>query len=80
MGLARQIGAAVVAEGIETPAELVEVTEPRVTAAQGYLLGRPSVHPLDWSAWRLQADLSPAELRCEAQQGRVVVRKTDFPP
>ena len=59
--LAREVGAAVVAEGIETPAELKEVTALKVTAAQGYLLGRPSVHPLDWSAWsiRAQAEAQP---------------------
>lgn len=60
--LAREVGAAVVAEGIETTEELEEVTALKVTAAQGYLLGRPSVHPLDWSAWsiRAQAEAQPA--------------------
>ncbi|MEV7605839.1 EAL domain-containing protein [Paenarthrobacter sp. NPDC089322] len=60
--LAREIGAAVVAEGIETIEELEEVTALKVTAAQGYLLGRPSVHPLDWSAWsiRAQEEAQPA--------------------
>lgn len=60
--LARGIGADIIAEGIETTAELHEVTELKVTAAQGYLLGRPSVHPLDWSAWSVspQAEAQPA--------------------
>ncbi|MFE4196077.1 EAL domain-containing protein [Paenarthrobacter sp. NPDC056912] len=60
--LARGIGADVVAEGIETTAELEEATALKVTAAQGYLLGRPSVHPLDWSTWsiRAQAEAQPA--------------------
>lgn len=60
--LARDIGASVVAEGIETAAELEEVTALNVTAAQGYLLGRPSVHPLDWSTWsiRAQTEAQPA--------------------
>lgn len=53
--LARQIGAAVVAEGIETRAELSAVSALGVAAGQGYLLGRPSVQPLDWSAWTIQA-------------------------
>jgi EAL domain-containing protein (putative c-di-GMP-specific phosphodiesterase class I) len=53
--LAREIGADIIAEGIETAAELEEVTALKVTAAQGYLLGRPSVHPLDWSAWSIRA-------------------------
>ncbi|MGJ3190487.1 EAL domain-containing protein [Paenarthrobacter nitroguajacolicus] len=60
--LAREIGADVIAEGIETTEELQEVTALEVTAAQGYLLGRPSVHPLDWSAWsiRAQSEAQPA--------------------
>jgi len=60
--LAREIGADVIAEGVETTAELDEVTALKVTAAQGYLLGRPSVHPLDWSAWsiRAQTEAQPA--------------------
>lgn len=53
--LARELGAAVVAQGIETEAELREATELHVAAAQGYLLGRPSVHPLDWSSWTLHS-------------------------
>ncbi|MEI2277373.1 EAL domain-containing protein [Paenarthrobacter ilicis] len=53
--LAREIGADIIAEGIETEDELREVAALNVTAVQGYLLGRPSVHPLDWSAWSLRA-------------------------
>jgi EAL domain-containing protein (putative c-di-GMP-specific phosphodiesterase class I) len=49
--LAQSIGAELTAEGIETVAELTAVTALGMTAAQGYLLGRPSVHPLDWTAW-----------------------------
>lgn len=52
---ARAAGADIIAEGIETAEELKEVTALKVTAAQGYLLGRPSVHPLDWSAWSIRA-------------------------
>ncbi|WP_284979327.1 EAL domain-containing protein [Arthrobacter sp. fls2-241-R2A-200] len=52
---ARAAGADIIAEGIETAEELEEVTALKVTAAQGYLLGRPSVHPLDWSAWSIRA-------------------------
>lgn len=48
---ARQIGATVVAEGIETLAELAAVTGIGMTAGQGYLIGRPSIHPKDWAAW-----------------------------
>lgn len=49
--LARYVDAVIGAQGVETPEELEAVTELGVTAAQGYLLGRPSVHPLDWNAW-----------------------------
>jgi PAS domain S-box-containing protein len=60
---ARQIGATVVAEGIESPADLVAVTGIGMTAGQGYLLGRPSVHPRDWAEWHSASRpiQSPAE-------------------
>jgi PAS domain S-box-containing protein len=48
---ARRIGASLVAEGIETQAELAAVASIGMTAGQGYLLGRPSVHPREWAAW-----------------------------
>lgn len=60
IGLARQLGAAVVAEGIETIGELEEVIALEVTEAQGYLLGRPSIQPLDWAAWRMRVQAQPA--------------------
>ena len=46
-----QIGASLVAEGIETQAEFATVAELGVNAGQGYLLGRPSVLPADWDHW-----------------------------
>jgi EAL domain-containing protein (putative c-di-GMP-specific phosphodiesterase class I) len=49
--LARHVDAVIGAQGIETQEELDAVTELGMVAAQGYLLGRPSVHPLDWNAW-----------------------------
>ena len=52
----RQIGADLVAEGIETPAELSAVMELGMTTGQGYLLGRPSVQPADWAAWRTSVE------------------------
>jgi EAL domain-containing protein (putative c-di-GMP-specific phosphodiesterase class I) len=60
--LARQLDATVVAEGIETTGELNVVIGLEVTAAQGYLFGRPSTHPLDWSEWRIrsQPEAQPA--------------------
>lgn len=54
--LAQEIGAVLAAEGIETQSELAAAIEAGMTAGQGYLLGRPSVHPLDWSAWIIQTE------------------------
>lgn len=54
-----QIGACLVAEGIETPAELATATELGVNSGQGYLLGRPSRLPADWSHWRQRNRPSP---------------------
>jgi EAL domain-containing protein (putative c-di-GMP-specific phosphodiesterase class I) len=42
VALARQIGASVVAEGVEHPAELAFVRGEGITLLQGYLLGRPA--------------------------------------
>jgi EAL domain-containing protein (putative c-di-GMP-specific phosphodiesterase class I) len=61
IGLAQEVGAVLAAEGIETEAELAAVIEAGLTAGQGYLLGRPSVHPLDWSAWTMQTETAKAE-------------------
>lgn len=44
---AGEIGADVVAEGVETRGELAVLRELRVDAAQGYYLGRPQPLPLD---------------------------------
>jgi EAL domain-containing protein (putative c-di-GMP-specific phosphodiesterase class I) len=52
VGFSSQIGASLVAEGIETNAELTAITGMGVNSGQGYLLGRPSVLPSDWSHWR----------------------------
>lgn len=51
VGFAKEIGAYVVAEGIETDAELSAVAELGMHAGQGYLLGRPSALPEDWARW-----------------------------
>lgn len=42
INFAHSVGAAIVAEGIETPAERATLRELGVTCGQGYLLGRPS--------------------------------------
>lgn len=58
--LAKQTGAVLSAKAIESQEELAAVTRAGMTAAQGYLLGRPSVHPLDWSAWIIEAATADA--------------------
>ena len=58
VGLAEQLGAALIAAGIETNDELAAVAVLGVTAAQGYFLGRPTTRPQDWAHWNLPA---PAE-------------------
>lgn len=60
ISLAQEVGAVLAAEGIETDAELAAVIDAGLTAGQGYLLGRPSVHPLDWSSWVIQTTVGVA--------------------
>ena len=47
--LGLDIGASVTAEGVETAEELTAVTDLGVDHVQGYLLGRPSTVPEDWT-------------------------------
>lgn len=54
LSAAKDLGIAVVAEGIETEAELDTLREAGVTLFQGYLLGRPAlerIEPVDLSRW-----------------------------
>jgi diguanylate cyclase (GGDEF)-like protein len=44
--MARRSGATVVAEGVETPEQLVALRRLGITFAQGYLLGRPQERPV----------------------------------
>ncbi|MCB5275266.1 putative signaling protein [Arthrobacter sp. SO5] len=53
--IARQFGASVTAEGIETSDQLAAVTGLGITAGQGYFLGRPSALPRDWESWNSPA-------------------------
>ncbi|GAA4368342.1 sensor domain-containing phosphodiesterase [Paeniglutamicibacter cryotolerans] len=53
VGFAGEIGASLVAEGIETEAELATVTALGMGSGQGYLLGRPTTLPEDWARWQL---------------------------
>ena len=49
--LARDLGAAVIAEGIEAPCDLTTIRELGIDAAQGYLFDRPSTDPAAISRW-----------------------------
>jgi len=51
VGFAERLGAALIAEGIETHDELATVAGLGVTAVQGYLLDRPTTRPQDWARW-----------------------------
>lgn len=51
VSFASEIDAVLVAEGIETEAERDTLTGLGMTLGQGYLLGHPSVRPLDWAQW-----------------------------
>jgi PAS domain S-box-containing protein len=46
--IANELKATLVAEGVETAAELAAIAALGVHAAQGYLLGRPTVNPTNW--------------------------------
>lgn len=51
-GFARETGSRLVAEGVETPAELVALKALEIDAVQGYLLGAPQpmgAHPEGWN-------------------------------
>ncbi|WP_245953372.1 EAL domain-containing protein [Arthrobacter silvisoli] len=48
---AKQSGAEVIAQGIETAEELATVTGLGISAGQGYFLGRPTTRPSDWKQW-----------------------------
>ena len=51
VSFAAETGALLVAEGIETTAELNTVTSLGMAAGQGYLLGKPTLEPSDWAQW-----------------------------
>lgn len=57
-GFAEQLGAVLIAEGIETKGELDAVVALGVTLGQGYFLGRPSIRPQDWAEWNDPAEES----------------------
>lgn len=57
--LALDVGAVLIAEGVETAAELDTVVTLGADAAQGYLLGRPSTDPEDLARWTSGEPLLP---------------------
>ncbi|MEQ4567182.1 EAL domain-containing protein [Paenarthrobacter sp. CAP02] len=59
VSFATDIDARLVAEGIETEAQLAVITRLGAHAGQGYLLGRPSVRPEDWARWKEGRDRAP---------------------
>jgi EAL domain-containing protein (putative c-di-GMP-specific phosphodiesterase class I) len=58
-GFAEQLGAALIAAGIETADELAALTGLGVRTGQGYFLGRPSTRPQDWAGWELAGQELP---------------------
>ncbi|NUT71537.1 EAL domain-containing protein [Pseudarthrobacter sp. C4D7] len=76
---AESIGVTLVAEGIETVGELKVLTELGISAGQGYLLGRPSVRPKDWSTWNTRLDLDGLERQLAAPgETRAIPRGTEI--
>ncbi|MDQ0212641.1 EAL domain-containing protein [Arthrobacter bambusae] len=65
VGFAEQIGATVIAQGIETAGELATATSLGMTAGQGYLLGRPTTRPADWKDWSPAARGKPGLLHVD---------------
>jgi EAL domain-containing protein (putative c-di-GMP-specific phosphodiesterase class I) len=57
---ARQIDAAVTAEGVETPEELEMITSLGVGTVQGYLIARPGTDRTTWATWWDRAWLRPS--------------------
>ena len=55
--LAFELGATVLAEGVETAEDLYAARRLGVTSAQGYVIDRPSVDPLDHKRWFVERDL-----------------------
>ncbi|WP_284989976.1 EAL domain-containing protein [Arthrobacter sp. efr-133-TYG-120] len=51
VAFAREIGAALIAQRIETKDELATLADLGVTLGEGYHLGRPSVQPSEWAKW-----------------------------
>lgn len=61
VGFANYLDAVVIAQGIETFAELEAVRGLGVAAVQGYLLGTPTTNTEEWAGWTRVAQNSPTE-------------------
>jgi EAL domain-containing protein (putative c-di-GMP-specific phosphodiesterase class I) len=64
--LALEIGATVIAEGIETPEDLEAVRDLGVDAAQGYLFARPTTDRSELSVWESAGDRPSPAMAVEA--------------
>ncbi|MET1065940.1 MAG: EAL domain-containing protein [Arthrobacter sp.] len=60
VSFAEATSAKLVAEGVETQAELSAVAELGIDSAQGYFLGTPSVSTAEWLGWNSRSSLGPA--------------------
>lgn len=49
--IAEEMGASIIAEGVETAEELAELRDLGVSHVQGFLVGRPTTDPAVWRAW-----------------------------
>ncbi|MEW1805921.1 EAL domain-containing protein [Pseudarthrobacter sp. NPDC080039] len=58
---AQETGATIVAEGIETEADLATARGLGIHAGQGYLLGHPTTHAADWATWHAAAACSATD-------------------
>lgn len=54
MLLSLDLGASIVAEGVETAAAAATLTDLGVESLQGYLYARPTTDPYEWAAWPRQ--------------------------
>jgi EAL domain-containing protein (putative c-di-GMP-specific phosphodiesterase class I) len=70
--LALDLGATVVAEGVERRADLQAVEDLGVDAAQGYLLARPSTSRLQLTKWQAEGQ-QPLHGRAEAPRDTLVL-------
>lgn len=55
--LAFELGASVLAEGVETAEDLAAARRLGVTSAQGYVIDRPSIDPVDHKRWGTEQNL-----------------------